>query len=221
VAEGLQRSEELAKFLAVLDDPRVCLARVPGVDPQLAGSERAIADALGSGRHFGEVCEALGFDRASAARSVQLLRLVGAVKLLRQQSPPQDAPLPELEAPDDASLRERVSALTKLVAELTRAILEVEEGEGVLERLARVLDDATGRFPALLTGIDLGSRGELDAEQLVQRALMLPGDREAQLVAALGELVAYLEFEVKNHPAMKDPDALLESVESLRSLASP
>ena len=37
------------------------------------------------GSSFPEVCETLGFDRESAARCIQLLRLVGAVKLVRVQ----------------------------------------------------------------------------------------------------------------------------------------
>jgi hypothetical protein len=79
-----------------------------------------------------------------------------------------------------------------------------------------VLDDVTGRFPALLTGVVLGPCGALDPELLADRATKLPGDREEQLVNALAELVAYLEFEVKNHPSLEEPDRLLASLGDLR-----
>ena len=75
-------------------------------------------------------------------------------------------------------------------------------------RLARVMEEITGRFPALLAGVSLGGGGSLDPEILVGRSSKLPGDREAALDAALGELVAYLEFEIKNHPRIEDPDGI-------------
>ena len=78
------------------------------------------------------------------------------------------------------------------------------------------IDDVTGRFPALLTGLSLGAHGGLDPEALTARASKLPGDPEEQVSAALGELVAYLEFEIKNHPAIAKPDELLREYEALR-----
>jgi hypothetical protein len=218
VAEGLQRSEELRKFLAVLGDPRVRLARIDGFEATLAGSERAIADAIGVGRAFTEVCDALDLDSESAARSVQLLRLVGAVKLMRL---PDDAAVldqSDLELPDDSELRERVAALTKLIGSLREAIADAEGSAEIDDRLSHVLDDATGRFPALLTGVSLGAGGTLDPDILLGRAQKLPGDREAQITAALVELVAYLEFEIKNHPQIPDPDDLLRGLADERRL---
>jgi len=226
VTEGIQRSEELRKFLSVLEDGRVRLARVEGFHDTLAGSERAIADAIGAERSFHDVCDALDLDRESAARSIQLLRLVGAVKLMRLPEPAGVLEESDLRHPDDEELRARVSAMVKLLAELRGCIASADDTEDGVEsdspvddRLARVLDDATGRFPALLTGISL-ERGLLDPDLLVDRALKLPGDREAQLVSALGELVAYLEFEVKNHPAIEAPDAALAAFDTLRRQAS-
>ncbi len=213
VEEGLQRSEELAKFLSVLRDPRVHLARVESCNAELAGNERALADAIGTGRCFDEVCEILEFDPTSAARSVQLLRVVGAVKLMRLPDP---SGLPELDDWDaslPAAVRQQIDFLSKWISELTSLVAEADGTEkGVTERLARVLDDATGRFPALLTGITLGAGGSLDCELLMSRAAKLPGERDGQLVAALGELAAYLEFEVKNHPSIDDPDGRLQQL---------
>lgn len=228
VSEGIQRSEELRKFLSVLEDGRVRLAQVDGFQDTLAGSERAIADAIGTERSFEDVCETLDLDRESAARSIQLLRLVGAVKLMRLPEPAGVLAESDLRNPGDDELRARVSAMVKLLGELRAEIAAVEspldeaapeEGPPVNDRLARVLDDATGRFPALLTGIQLKG-GTLDPEILVGRALKLPGDREGQLVSALGELVAYLEFEIKNHPAIDEPDEVLARFDDLRRQAS-
>jgi hypothetical protein len=217
VAEGIQRSHELAKFLSVLEDPCVRLARTAGFDARLAGSERAIAEAIGSERSFAEVCEALRLDRESAARSVQLLRLVGAVKLLRL-SRPDAARTAELELGDEQELRTRASSLVKLVCELHGRVSEADGDASADERLARVLEDATARFPALLTGVRLAPGGTLDPELLAARASKLPGDREEALTCAIGELVAYLEFEIKNHPRIADPDALLRELGPLRRM---
>lgn len=217
VDEGLQRNDELTKFLTVLRDPRVGLARVESFRSDLGGNERALADAIGVGRSFDEVCGVLDFDPASAARSIQLLRLVGAVQLMRL--PETSGLLGEngADGVDHEALRERVGSLAKLIAELVGVLVESEGDEAaVVDRLDRVLDDATGRFPALLTGVSLTSNGGLDADILVGRALKLPGNREEQLMGALGELVAYLEFEVKNHPSVEDPDQVLESLRAHR-----
>ena len=216
VAEGIQRSQELKKFLSVLDDPCVRLARTVGFDARLAGAERAIADAIGSERSFAAVCEELQLDRESAARSIQLLRLVGALKLTRLSAPaPAES---ELGFGDDQELRARATALTKLVAELAGRVAEADGDASGDERLARVLEDATARFPALLTGVRLGPSGTLDPDLLALRASKLPGDREEALACAIGELVAYLEFEIKNHPHISDPDAVLRALGPLRRM---
>jgi hypothetical protein len=217
VAEGIQRRDELRKFLAVLEDPRVRLAVADGFGGQLAGNERAMVDAIGAERSFLQLCDALGFDRESAARSIQLLRLVGAVKLVRSEPDEEYLGESDLDRPDEESIRERISCLTKLISELSEIVCQVEDSDQVQQRLERVLDEATGRFPALLTGVSLGAGAALDADLLADRVVKLPGDREAQIAGALGELVSYLEFEIKNHPQIPDPDARLESVGELRA----
>jgi hypothetical protein len=81
-----------------------------------------------------------------------------------------------------------------------------------------VLDDATARFPALLTGLRLGQGGTLDPERLGARAAMLPSDRALTLGAAIGEFVAYLEFEIMNPPQIEDPEGLLRNLAPLRQM---
>ena len=63
----------------------------------------------------------------------------------------------------------------------------------------------------------LGEGASLDPEPVIERALRLQGDREEQVATALRELVAYLEFEIKNHPAIMEPDRLLAGLAELRS----
>ena len=216
VAEGIQRSQELKKFLSVLDDPCVRLARTAGFDGRLAGTERALAEAIGTERSFAEVCDALRLDRESAARSIQLLRLVGALKLTRLATPARAGT--EFELEDEHELRTRATSLAKLVAELVSRVAEADGDESGDERLARVLEDASARYPALLTGVRLGPGGTLDPDGLALRASKLPGDRAEALTVAIGELVAYLEFEIKNHPRIADPDGVLRELGPLRRM---
>ena len=214
VAEGIQRREELRKFLSVLDDPCVRLARTAGFDGPLAGMERALVEQIEGERPFAGLCETLGLDREAAARSIQLLRLVGAVKLVRNPAPGREAGRgAELE-----ELRAQASAGAKLLGELHARVREADRDASIDERLARVLDDATGRFPALLTGVRIGAGGTLDPERLAECAAKLPGDRAGTLAAALGELVAYLEFEIVNHPQIDDPETVLRGLAPLRQM---
>jgi hypothetical protein len=217
VAEGIQRSEELRKFLSVLDDPCVRLARTTGFDGQLAGMERAIVEAIEGEGPFSQVCQQLGLDREAVARSIQLLRLVGAVKLVRLQAGPADAG-GAVSGSERDELQAQAAAGLKLMAELRARLVEADRNSSVDERLSRVLDDATARFPALLTGLRLGAGGTLDPELLGARAAKLPSDRAITLATAIGEFVAYLEFEIMNHPQIEDAELLLRALAPLRQM---
>ena len=115
-------------------------------------------------------------------------------------------------------LQAQAAAGLKLMAELRARLVEADRNPSVDERLSRVLDDATARFPALLTGLRLGAGGTLDPELLGARAAKLPSDRAVTLAAALGEFVAYLEFEIMNHPQIEDPELLLRALAPLRQM---
>jgi hypothetical protein len=97
-------------------------------------------------------------------------------------------------------------------------VRDADRNRSIDERLGRVLEDATARFGALLGGLRLGPGGSLDPERLAERAVKLPGDRAASLAAALGELIAYLEFEVMNHPQIEDPESVLRDLAPLRQM---
>jgi len=215
IAEGQQRCAELRRFLTVLDDPRVQLSQTGlPASPSLAESERSIYDAVRAGRAFADVVAELGVDRESAARSVQLLRLVGGVKLMRL---PDHAPAP----PRDPVLVARAEALVKLITALASEIAAADGDRSVRARLARELHDVAGRFPALLAGIEIADDGDaLEAGALAERSGRLPDEGGDVLAAALGELVTYLEFELMNHPKVGDPGGFLRGLEPLRRAAT-
>jgi len=217
VSEGVQRRDELLKFLAMLEDPRVHLAVVPGVEKSLTTTERTFLEAVASERIFGGVVRKTGLDPLSVARTVQLLRLVGAIKLMRSGESDRFFNEADLRVHDQELLRASITNHVKLLAELAAPIAAVEGATALRGRFEKTLDEAAGRFPALLSGLRVGAAVTLDPEELVGRALRLGEDAEAQVSAALGELVAYLEFELKNHPSIQDPDRSLATLTDLRS----
>ena len=209
-----------AVFTRVGQTIEVRLAAIEGASSRLTGNERVLAEAIGGGRPFPEVCQMLGFDRESAARSIQLLRLVGAVKLVRIRARDGFLGESDLERHDDEQLRTLVVDLVKLIGALVMHLSHAEGGpDGIRDRLGRVTDEAAGRFPALLSGLALFSESGPDPEPLIDRALKLPGNREEQVTMALGELVSYLEFEIKNHPGIENPDEILAGLAEARATA--
>jgi hypothetical protein len=221
VAEGIQRRDELLKFLALLEDPRVHLAPVEGKEANLAGGERALFDALASERAFPALWRRVGLDPLSAARTVQLLRLVGAVRLVRSRDDEGFLGEADLRRHDEEMVRECVGNHLKLLAELTAPIVAVAGEAAFRERFVRVVEETSERFPSLLKGVKVGVGGVLDPEEVTSRALRLAGDREGQVNAGLGELVSYVEFELKNHPSITEPDRFLAGVEDLRAKIDP
>jgi hypothetical protein len=213
IEEGLEHRDELLSFLAQLEDNRVRLEAVPGALAHLDGTAGAIVAALGrAGTTFGAVCQSVGIDPLSCARTIALLDQMGALRMVRASTSPSS------EAPGaDAALRECVRAHVRLLAELVAPVVAMEGAEPVRERLCEVARDAAGRHPQLLAGLELGPGGAIDPEVLIERALCFPGDREREVRAALGELVSYSEFELLNHPKVKDPEEFLEALEPLRA----
>src|SRR5262249_11832149 len=146
----------------------------------------------------------------SGARTVALLDQMGALRVVRGAAVA-DAPGAE------AALRECVRSHARLLAELTAPIVAMEGAEPVRLRLVEVARGAAGRHPQLLAGLEFGPGGALDPEVLIDRALCFPGDREREVRAALGELVSYTEFELLNHPKVKNAEEFLEALGPLRA----
>jgi hypothetical protein len=123
----------------------------------------------------------------------------------------------DFDAADDDVVREAVTLHTKLIDELAAPLVALEGASAVSERLNRVLEEGASRR-GLLAGICFSPQASLDPTTIEYRALRLPGERVRQVDEALGELVAYLEFELKNHPQIDDSGVFLEAVAPLRAM---
>lgn len=215
IAEGLRRRDELLKFLAWLEDPRVKLEAVPGFE--LAGTERAVFSAIATGNGFAATCRNARVDPLSGARTVQLLRLLGAVKATREDEAEGEVRRTDSRQLDAELVRSCVAVHLELLSELCAPIVAVEGGEKLRERLAKVVAEAAGRYPELLADLPVGFGGAIDPDRLLERAIRFPGEREREVRLALGELVSYLEFELLNHPQISDPEEFIEGLEALRA----
>ena len=217
IAEGLRRRDELFKYLAWLQDSEARVLRGEADASHLEGNERAVYSALEAESQFPAVCRRAGLDPLSAARTVQLLCLVGVVRVIREeQAEQQPSGGDELLKHDEEAVRECVLNHAKLIDELGAPIVAVEGRRQLGSRLSEVIEEIASRFPDFLGGVRLGQGPVLDPVELTERALRLAGNRERTVCAALGELVAYLEFELKNHPGIEEPEYFLEAVEHLR-----
>ncbi|MCP5043545.1 MAG: DUF4388 domain-containing protein [bacterium] len=215
ISQGLRRRDELLRFLAALEDPQVHLEITGSGADGLSGNAHRLCDQLGETPQFGAACRAAGLDPLSGARIVQMLRLAGSVKIERGEGKAKTAG--EHYAEGHAVLSDLIKQLLVLIGELATPLVATDGAEAVHERMAVLLDDTAVRYPELLAGVQLGFAGGLDPEVIEKRARKIPGDRERYVRSALGEMVTYLEFELRNHPRIEDPDLYLDAVEDLRA----
>jgi len=216
IAQGLKRRDELLRFVAVLETPRVRIAIAKEVPQQLGESERSMLDAIRAGGTFREQCHRAGVEPLCGARTVQQLRVIGAVTVTREAESSESTEADSATS-DEEAVRECVRLHVKLLTEFTAPIVAIEGEAGIRERLQRITDDAAQRYPELLSDLKVGPGGVLDPDILIARALAYPGEREREVRLGLGELVSYLEFELMNHPSIARPDEFLEGLETLRS----
>jgi Domain of unknown function (DUF4388) len=219
IEEGLRRRDELLRFVAWIEQPRTRLVRRRDVCHEFAGTERAVLEALDGRTRFAELCSRAGLDPLTAARTLQLLTLVGAVEVDEQPEADDELERAELEMRigDEETVAACVRGHAKLLAELSAPIVAVEGAGPIRERLQGVVQEAARRYPELLGELRIGPGGVLDPEDLIARALRFPGDREREVRLALGELVSYVEFDLLNHPRLSEPEQFLEAIEPLRS----
>jgi hypothetical protein len=111
-----------------------------------------------------------------------------------------------------------VSLHCKLIFELTAPLVAVDGPQAVAERINRIVAESVARGRKLFAGVELDARAGLDPSKVEYRALRLPGDRIREVDEALGEIVAYLEFELRNHPRIPDGTPYLEAVDALRAM---
>jgi len=216
VEEGLRRRDELFRFLAYLEDPATRLTPEDGIAGRVSSSEASFLDALREEEVFAAACQRAGIDPLSGARTVQLLQLVGAVRIERGEADRDVGGAAESHAHEDERVRASVYDHVKLLAELAAPVVAIDGAETVRERFSRVVLECSERH-RLLSGVEVGPGGVLDPEALVGAALRLAGDRVRAVGAALGELVAYLEFELHNHPSIEGAEVFLDAVQELRA----
>ena len=217
IAQGLKRRDDLLRFVALLETPRVRVAAARDAPQQLGETERAMLDAIRVGGTFQEQCRRAGVEPLCGARTIQQFRAIGAATVTREEDSTAAAREGDVARSDEEAVRECVRLHIKLLAEFTAPIVAVEGAAGIRDRIQRIADDAAERYPELLSDLVVGQGGSLDPDVLINRALAYPGEREREVRLALGELVSYLEFELMNHPNIDRPDEFLEGVADLRS----
>ncbi len=216
IRDGMRWRDELRRFTAALVDGRVRMERVAASQACLIGIERAIFDALGEESAFVPLSRRLGLDALTAARLLHLLHRAGAVRIRRAEEDP-DRTQRVLRNDPGERLRCQVQDAVKLLGELAAVLVAADGADRVAERFGHLIEEVAERFPGLLAGLRPGPAATLDPELLIERALALPPDRYGDVREALAALIDYLEFEVKNHPDVADPDGVLRSVEALRA----
>jgi hypothetical protein len=216
IAEGLRRRDELIKFLALLEDPRVRLTPAADVRLNLSGTERSVFDVLTPTSSFAEICRRAGVESLAAARTIRHLRLHGAVRIGQVKPVEDDRRKEDTQKRSGDEIRSCIIDHLKLISEIVTPIVAVEGVEGIRERLTGVVEEAARHYPELFSELPVGPGGAIDPEILIARALRFPGEREREVRLALGELVSYLEFEILNHPKIQDPEDFLDGVASLR-----
>jgi hypothetical protein len=213
IEEGLERRDELLRFLARLQDSRTRIARGRENRSPTSENERAILDALDKEGLFSAICHRAGLDPRTAARTIHFLQLTGHVSVEQDEM----ARPGEFNAADDDVVREAVTLYAKLIGELAAPVVALDGVSAVAERLNRILEESASQR-GLLEGMAFNEHASIDPSALEHRALRLPGDRVGAVHEALGELVAYLEFELKNHPGIENCHPFLEAVDPLRAM---
>lgn len=213
IEEGLARRDELLRFLARLEDPRTRVAAGRANRSLSSENERAILAALEVEDRFAALCHRTRLDPRTAARTIHFLQLTGHVRVEQHDSGDAAAHT----AADDDVVREAVTLHAKLVFELAAPLVALDGPEAVSERLDRILEESAHRH-GVLEGVRFDGRGSLDPSLVEHRALRLAGDRRRLVDEAFAEIVAYLEFELKNHPQIDDCSPFLEAVDPLRAM---
>ncbi len=215
ISQGLRRRDELLRFLAALEDPDVILVVTGDGADGLSGNAHTLCGALTEHLQFGAACRAAGLDPLSGARIIQMLRLAGTVRIERRCEDPGSAA--DRHADGRAALSELIESLVILMGELATPLVAADGPDAVFERISVLLKDTSVRYPELLAGLEPGFAGALDPRQIEKRAIKISGDRERCVRDALGEMITYLEFELRNHPRIEDPEIYLDAVEDLRA----
>ena len=214
IGEGLKRRDELLMYLAMLEDTRTRVRAGGETRPPVSENERAIMGALDEEGLFQGLCHRSGLDPRTTARTLHFLEGAGRIEIEQEK---QDDAL-DFSTADDDVVREAVAIHGKLIFELCAPLVALDGAEPVAERLNRVREESAAQGRSLLEDVAFNDFAALDPSELEHRALRLTGDRVREIDDALSEIVAYLEFELKNHPQIDDSGPFLEAVDPLRAM---
>ncbi|MAG34417.1 MAG: hypothetical protein CL908_26380 [Deltaproteobacteria bacterium] len=214
IGEGLEKRDELLRFLAHLEDSRTHIRKGTVSRALPSENERGVLSCLDGESLFPAICHHSGLDPRTAARTLQFLQLTGQVVVERE------TPLASggFTTADDDVVREAIGLHSKLVFELAAPLIALDGALEVSGRLNRILEESAERGRRLLDGVAFSESATLDPSILEHRALRLTGDRVREVDEALGEIVSYLEFELRNHPQIEDCAVFLEAVDPLRAM---
>ena len=226
IGEGLERRDELLRFMAVLEDGRTRIRPRSSAKPLASLSGRAVMQGLAEMADFDHkqegpllgdfqrLCHCAGLDPRSTARTLQFLVGTGRVEISQGQGIDGN----DYITADDDVIREAVTHHSRLILELTAPLVALDGVAAVSERLNRIREESAACGRSLLDGVEFNVAAALDPVELEYHALRLPGGRLREVDEALGEIVAYLEFELKNHPRIDDSSPFLEAVDPLRAM---
>ncbi len=211
VNEGLDRREELLEFLELIKNSQICMQSVGDIGEKLSPQDRDFLGKIDRDKCFLELCSEMKWDPLSAAGRVRHLVKVGALQVDQEEVSIERA------MEEEAQVRSLVTDYVKLLGELVLPVVALEGASGIQERLGEVLADTAEHHPELLEGVELNEMAMINPEAVIERALQIDGGAEEIIDLAMSELISYLEFEVKNHPAIPDPEMILEGISDLRA----
>lgn len=214
IGEGLERRDELLRFLAKLEDPRTRVRIGDKLRTTASGNEKAVIAAVDQEGQFGGIVHRCGLDPRTTARTLHFLQLTGHIRI-DEQAP--DC-VHGFTSADDDVVREAVTLYAKLIFELIAPLIALDGPVDVAGRLNRILEESAAVRHSLLGQVRFSAGATLDPSELEYHALRLTGDRVREIDEALCEVVAYLEFELKNHPRIDDCSPFLEAVDPLRAM---
>ena len=106
----------------------------------------------------------------------------------------------------------------RLLAALVAPIVAAEGEALPRERFGKAIEEVATRYPGLLAGVAPGRRRLRSIPSRWSSARSrCPKAAPTTSHDALGALVDYLEFELKNHPGVANADAVLHAVAPLRA----
>ena len=215
IGEGLARRDDLLRFLAHLEEAHTRI--LPGTETRAPSSdnERAVISAVAAESTFGAISHRAGLDPRTTARTLQFLILTGHVTIDKARRAEEGA---AFTTADDDVVREAVMLHSSLIFELSAPLIALDGQAAVAERLNRIVEESALEGRALLADIRFSEGATLDPDVILHKALRLTGDRVREIDEALGEVVAYLEFELKNHPQIDDCSPFLEAVDPTRAM---